>query len=236
MYRNFWRCNVTIQEMLIARGYDSKGDIEDNQIDHSSMIGSYEQFTKDIQRLCEDENEGEGLNQKVLDKLTYLRQHLFTGEWIYIFFVLGRIGVNLVETYAECMSDSGVSRSIMISVPNDNKMMLGDSSVLTPFALKRIKTYNVDDGKIIEHFYLSELTVNKLQHELQPKEIKVLTAEEIQDNLDMHNAGLLNFSRISPSDTLSRFLGLQIGDMIKCVCNSETAGEYIRYRVCYKAM
>ena len=76
------------------------------------------------------------------------------------------------------MNDSGVSRAILVSIPNQQKSVSGDHSILTPFAIKEIGKYHDNDGKIIEHFYLNELTTNILDHELQPKSIKILTNEE----------------------------------------------------------
>ena len=33
-------------------------------------------------------------------------------------------------------------------------------------------------------------------------------------------------------DPVAKFLGLQTGDMIECTCDSQTAGETIRYKIC----
>ena len=100
MYKSFWKCNRTIQQMLDSRGYGDQIEIEDDQIDHSKLIETYAYFETKLLELCRSINEGSEsdggeLNQKVLDRLTYLRQHSFTGEWIYIFFVMNKIGVQV---------------------------------------------------------------------------------------------------------------------------------------------
>lgn len=242
MYQELWECNRTIIEMLKSRGYCNQHENED-QINHNQAVKTYSKFNETIKELCQSENEEDGsgsqyvLTQKVLDKLTYLRQHSFTGEWIYIFFVLDKIGVGLVTNYVENMTSSGVSRAMLISVPNENKTTLGDQSVLTPFAVKEIKKYKKSQGIIIEHFYFSDITINILNHKLQPKKINILTQEEkekILEKLLSKDKEIAPLPRILPSDPTARFLGLQVGDMIKCICYSETTGECIRYRICWE--
>jgi DNA-directed RNA polymerases I, II, and III subunit RPABC1 len=235
MYKSLWQCNRTILDMLKARGYGDQIDVDDGDIDQAKLADKYELFEDKINELCSDLGTPENkLNQKVLDKLTYLRQHSFTGEWIYVFFVMHKIGVTLIDTYVKCMDDSSVSRAILISVPSDEKGS-DDQSILTPFAVKQILKYNQTANKIIEHFYTDALTINILKHAYQPKTIKILTTDEAE-----HIIGLMSgtidktppIARIEPEDPVARFLGLQVGDVIECICHSSTVGETKRYRVC----
>lgn len=212
-------------------GGQQNEDTEGEYLDQALLVSSDTEFEKTINRLCiENETPGE-LNQKVLDKLTYLRQHQFTGEWIYVFFVCDKIGVQLIQSFVESMKENSVSRAVLISVPMSDKMF-GDSSILTPFAYKEMETYYQNEGKIIEHFYMDDLLINVLKNEYQPKEIIVLTEEEKKEVVKIHATPLTGFSHILSSDPVAKFLGLQPADMIKCICNSESAGETIRYRVC----
>jgi len=133
------------------------------------------------------------------------------------------------------MDDSGVSRAILISVPSENKTSPEDQSILTPFAVKEIMKHNMTDNKIIEHFYTDSLTINILDHTLQPLEYKILTKDETYDIVKLMygtDGQIPPTKRIEPTDPVAKFLGLQVGDMIKCVCASPTAGETNRYRVC----
>ena len=158
-------------------------------------------------------------------------------EWIYVFFVMHKIGVTLINTYVKCMDDSGVSRAILISVPTDIEGSPEDQSVLTPFAVKEITKHRTTSNKIIEHFYTDALTVNILEHKLQPKNIRILTTDEKMDVVEyMFGEGNENppTQRIDPDDPTAKFLGLQVGDMIECTCYSPTAGETVRYRTCIK--
>lgn len=239
MHRNLWQCNKTIQEMLAARGYCEKND--DQQIDHQTVLKTYELFEEQIKEFiseCGNSQKGT-ITQKVLEKLTFLRQHEFTGEYIYVFFVIGKIGVNLINVYVSSMTESQVSRAILVSVPNVGN--LGEQSVLTPFAVKEIIKYKQEEHKIIEHFYFSDITKNILDNELQPKHIKILTKDEkmeilkeIMQSSSQDSSKVPPLLRILPGDPLARFLGLQNGDVIECLCNSKSAGEAIRYRLCYQ--
>ena len=240
MFTNLWECNKTIQEMLKARGYSDHFD--DEQIDHTNIVKEYQIFEDKMKSLMSEVETSDKveLTQNVLDKLTYLRQHEFSGDFIYVFFVIDKIGVNLITGYVESMAELQVSRAILVSVPNEDSF--GNHSILTPFAQKEINRYKQKDGKIIEHFYFDSITKNILDHELEPKEIKILTDDEKDEVLLKINSKVLDKSDIPPlqriryNDPLAKFLGLLEGDIIECICNSETVGECVRYRVCYNKL
>lgn len=166
MHKRLWKCNQTIQKILDARGYLPSNDLIDVgdsecTLNHVEMVKSYEVFENSIHKMTRASGTDK-LTQLVLNKLTYLWQHSFSGEWIYVFFVIDKIGVNLITGYVESMNESGVSRAILVSVPNENKNTLGDQSVLTPFAVKEINKYKLLEDKIIEHFYFDDIMINIL--------------------------------------------------------------------------
>lgn len=202
------------------------------------MIESYKVFEDSIHKMTKAA-QTDKLTQEVLNKLTYLWQHSFSGEWIYIFFVIDKIGVNLITGYVENMNESGVSRAILVSVPNENKHTLGDNSVLTPFAIKEINKYKLLEDKIIEHFYFADLMINISDHQLQPIDSEILIEEEKQQIYERYGVnpkdGCPLIQRISLTDPLTRFLGLQKGDIVKFTCFSETTGTVDNYRVCWEA-
>lgn len=254
MFQKFWRCFCVIKEMLEARGYFNdidgggsegegegqrndfqKGENERVIVSENDLNGvfpgneKYEKFEKRIKAYCQENETSDEINQQVLDKLSYLWQHRYTGEWIYVFFVSEKIGVNLINSYVALMDEGGVNRAVLVSVPQHK---YGNQAILTPFAEKELERLYVMDAKIIEHFYMDDLTVNILKHDLQPKEIRVLTNEEKNQIIERHQTSIHSFPRILMYDPLARFLGLRPQDMISCLCHSETNGEYIRYRVC----
>lgn len=77
-----------------------------------------------------------------------------------------------------------------------------------------------------------------IEHQLQPKEIKILVDQEKQDILTLYGVsakdGCPLISRISLTDPLTRFLGLQKGDIVKFTSFSETVGLVDKYRVCWE--
>ena len=241
MFHNIFRCYRVVQEMLIARGYTDRNNTDNYPFDQDRLFctnqdlipDAYDEFTTSMKRLCQENESPDGINQKVLDRLTYLRQHKLTDEWIYVFFVCEKIGVNLITAYVEAMTEGGVARAVLVSIPSQDRSLFGDQSVLTPFADKEIEKYKNTEGKLVEHFYMDDLLTNTLKHDFQPKEINVLTEEEKREIVELHSTRLDQFHRILMHDPVARFLGLQPNDMIQCVGRSETAGETNRYRMCF---
>lgn len=235
MYTSLWQCNKTIQEILIARGYGEQQDLDQDdtegvKINQAEMVKDYHTFEKTIDELCGKQ----GLDQSALDKLTYLRQHKLTLEWIYVFFITQKIGVKEIQQYAACMDTAKVSRAILVSVPTYDRTE-DNQSILTTFALKEITSLNSSEAKIIEHFYSDQLIVNILKHERQPKSITILTPDEVDDvikDVTEPNSGKIQLPVILPDDPVAKLLGLQIGDVIKCTNHSPTVGEKFTYRLC----
>lgn len=69
-----------------------------------------------------------------------------------------------------------------------------------------------------------------LEHELVPKH-EVLSKEEVEELLRKYKASLNQFPQILISDPVVRELGAKIGDVIKIMRNSPTAGTTVYYRV-----
>jgi len=71
------------------------------------------------------------------------------------------------------------------------------------------------------------------KHELVPKHI-VLNEKEREEVLKKYGITLRQLPRISVSDPVIKILNANIGDVIKIIRKSETAGETEYYRVVVK--
>lgn len=67
------------------------------------------------------------------------------------------------------------------------------------------------------------------KHSFVPKHIK-LTEEEVQDLLTKYNVSIKQLPAIHKTDPSIRELNAKIGDVIKIMRKSQTAGEYLFYR------
>lgn len=130
-----------------------------------------------------------------------------------------KVGVKPIKVYAQRMKDEGVQRAIIV-VKNS----------LTPFAKSALREV-VQRGTRIEHFKDSELLVDVTEHKFVPKHV-VLTVEEKRELLERYRLKASQLPRIQPSDPVARYLGLTVGQVVKIVRPSETAGRYITYRIC----
>ena len=88
-------------------------------------------------------------------------------------------------------------------------------------------------GRFITLINIKRLQFNVLKHELQPKEIHILTVEERDDVMRSFNvASLDQLPEISRFDPLAMALFLRPGQVCKMVRNSPTALSVPYYRAC----
>jgi DNA-directed RNA polymerase subunit H len=74
---------------------------------------------------------------------------------------------------------------------------------------------------------------NVLDHELVPKHI-ILNEQEKEETLKKYGISLRHLPRILITDPAIKEMNPKIGDMIKIIRKSQTAGESVYYRVVIK--
>jgi len=72
--------------------------------------------------------------------------------------------------------------------------------------------------------------VNVLNHELVPKH-EVLTSQEKKEVLEKFNVTKEQLPKILESDPAVKAVNAKVGDIIRIIRKSQTAGESIYYRV-----
>jgi len=129
-----------------------------------------------------------------------------------------KVGVKPIRRNLERMKDENVFRAIMVVQQG-----------LTSFAKQAL--HNTGGTKYkVEQFLEKELLVNITEHILVPKHA-LLTIKEKQALLQKYKLKETQLPRIQMKDAVSRYFGLNRGDVLKIERPSETAGRYITYRL-----
>ena len=83
----------------------------------------------------------------------------------------------------------------------------------------------------IETFSIKFPFFDLFQHELVPTH-EFATEAEIQDIIDKYAIDVKQLPKILVSDPAVQLLGAKIGDVVKIIRDSPTAGKYVTYRYC----
>lgn len=75
--------------------------------------------------------------------------------------------------------------------------------------------------------------INILKHELVPKHI-LLNEQEKEEVLKQYGITLKQLPRILESDPVIKIIGGKMGDVVKIIRKSQTAGQSVYYRVVVK--
>ena len=116
------------------------------------------------------------------------------------------------------------------------KIILISKQILTEQDRKKILTQLVPNeleelGRNIEVELFNELDLqyDPTLHDLVPKHI-ILTKEEKKNVLQQFNLTLSQLPKLSKSDVIARYYNMNIGDLIKIIRTSPSAGKCITYR------
>ena len=129
-----------------------------------------------------------------------------------------KVGVKTIKQYCEMMKEASVSHAILVVKQG-----------VTPFAKTALQ--EMASTYLIEHFRDAELLVDATEHRLVPAHA-LLSPEDRQALLDRYKLRAEQLPRIQRTDPVARYYGLKVGDVVKIVRPSETAGRYVTYRVC----
>ena len=129
-----------------------------------------------------------------------------------------KVGVKTIKQYCEMMKEASVSHAILVVKQG-----------VTPFAKTALQ--EMASTYLIEHFRDAELLVDVTEHRLVPAHA-LLSPEDRQALLDRYRLRAEQLPRIQRTDPVARYYGLKVGDVVKIVRPSETAGRYVTYRVC----
>ena len=129
-----------------------------------------------------------------------------------------KVGVKTIKQYCEMMKEASVSHAILVVKQG-----------VTPFAKTALQ--EMASTYLIEHFRDAELLVDVTEHRLVPAHA-LLSPEDRQALLDRYKLRAEQLPRIQRTAPVARYYGLKVGDVVKIVRPSETAGRYVTYRVC----
>ncbi|KAM3133547.1 hypothetical protein pb186bvf_014389 [Paramecium bursaria] len=97
-------------------------------------------------------------------------------------------------------------------------------------AKSEIDKLNKEQNFRIELFHIDDLIFDITKHELVPRHIPI-NDEEKRALLQKYRMTESQLPRILLSDPVAKFLGLRQGNVVKIIRRSETAGEYVTYRI-----
>ena len=141
---------------------------------------------------------------------------------IFVFFPQdAKVGIKPVRTFSDRMKETNISRAILVVQEN-----------LTPFAKTAIAELANDPERplVVEFFNQNELLIDITEHELVPEHY-VLNKEEKMNLLKRYKLEETQLPRMQTGDPVARYFGLGIGDVVKIIRPSETAGRYVTYRI-----
>lgn len=116
------------------------------------------------------------------------------------------------------------------------KFMNEDEHIIVVFKEKinnlNIKNMREQNNIQIEIFMMKELQYNISKHVLVPKHEIVKDMDEIDNLLNTYKLRKNQLPIILHTDPMARYLNIKVGDIVKIIRSSPSAGEAILYRYC----
>jgi DNA-directed RNA polymerase I, II, and III subunit RPABC1 len=223
-----YKCYHTVIEMLVDRNYTHFKKIKDleNFEDSGEILtieeAQYQSFDKFKELLFQNEHSLLFLTLLAEKKIESDSENSLHSK-IFVFFCPNSIDVKFVRgTILEIMKFNNVRNSILVSISS-----LGGA--ITNQAAKMMASEA--PAYIMELFTEKELIVNISRHRSVPQHI-LLSEIERDEVIKAYSAKNSNFPTIKVYDPMARYLGLRVGQMVKILRKSETAGYYTHYRIC----
>jgi len=117
--------------------------------------------------------------------------------------------------------------------PNDTLVLLVNDNVSSDSLTETINNFQKKQKKFIQIFNIESLMFNITQHILVPHH-EIMNQTETANIMSKYNIqNLLQLPLILQSDPVAKFIGAKRGDIVKITKPSETAGEYVNYRLCH---
>lgn len=116
------------------------------------------------------------------------------------------------------------------------KFMNEDEHIIIVFKEKinnlNIKNMREQNNIQIEIFMMKELQYNISKHVLVPKHEIVKNTDEIDNLLNTYKLRKNQLPIILHTDPMARYLNIKVGEIVKIIRSSPSAGEAIVYRYC----
>ena len=117
--------------------------------------------------------------------------------------------------------------------PNDTLVLLVNDNVSSDSLTEIINNFQLKQKKFIQIFNIESLMFNITEHILVPNH-EIMNQTETVNIMSKYNIqNLLQLPLILQSDPVAKFIGAKRGDIVKITKPSETAGEYVNYRLCH---
>ena len=200
-----WRIRKTIMQMCHDRNYIVKQEELDQTLEEFKL----EFGDKPSQDM-----------PKKSDLTVLVMRYSDPSDQLIVFFpdeANSKIGIKTLKTYCDKMQKEKIYRAIIVV-----------STGMTPSAKNTIN--EMLPKYVIEKFTEQELLINITEHELVPMH-QVLNDDEKSELLSRYKIDQNLLPRIQKSDPISRYYGVQNGQVFKIIRRSETAGRYVTYRL-----
>lgn len=116
---------------------------------------------------------------------------------------------------------------------NDTLVLLVNDNVSSDSLTEIINNFQLKQKKFIQIFNIESLMFNITEHVLVPHH-EIMNQTETANIMSKYNIqNLLQLPLILQSDPVAKFIGAKRGDIVKITKPSETAGEYVNYRLCH---